>query len=518
MAALTIRKLSSRVVNPDAATALAAAPLMDQATRRLSGALDVALTRALSAAGLDETAVIGLSRVTLRLRIGADTDVDSLARGWAEAIVETVMGALQDSGALARGRATGLAGGGAAVSDEIAVFADPWTAQIAWLRGAAAGDPAPWWRDALGPQATNAAAILADWIDRDPARAAAVLLDLLVAARDLPRLLNPTQERRLAAQLLARLRGAVGDTLQAGSTQVAPLDSPAVEIPVPPGLPEPVATAINRIAADRRDLYLLAAWMAHGAAWTPILVRGDARQALSVTAPVDRAGPGFPRLLQEPADAKTRPEVAASTPSEPPPPAKRETLAPEAAVGVPVMAGGLLLLLRPLGASGLLDGLYGQALREALLSLGLAALQRVTAPLSPAARRVTLERDRPLLAIFAGAAPPTGPLDGLAPDPEAGDRLDRLMARAPGGVAWAPGAVRRLYGETDPFGETPEGKLARLVLRPGRLSWTPWSADIAWPLTTADIALRRTGWDIDPGWLPWIGRTVRFHYDGLEAP
>ena len=48
--------------------------------------------------------------------------------------------------------------------------------------------------------------------------------------------------------------------------------------------------------------------------------------------------------------------------------------------------------------------------------------------------------------------------------------------------------------------------------------WTRWSADVTWPLAGADLALRRAGWDIDPGWLPWIGRVLRFHYDGTGDP
>ncbi|PLR23018.1 hypothetical protein SGCZBJ_16825 [Caulobacter zeae] len=514
MVALTIRRLSSRVVNPDAETALAVAPLVDMAARRLPNALDVALSRALTAAGVDETVVIGLPKVKLRLRIGAGVDVDNLARCWAEAIVEAVMHALRDAETTTSSLGLGTAGaGGAHGSDEIAVFADPWNAQTAWLRAAAMGEPEPWWHDALGP--TNAAAILSEWIDCDPARAAALLLDLLVATPDLPRLLSASQERRLAAQLLARLRGAVRDTLEAGSPRAAPHAPLAQESPAPPDLPGPVAAAIDAIASDRRNLYRLAAWMTYGAAWTPILVRSDADQIVSAAEPASPAIPGLAPPLRQSSETSGEPRLAALAALEPS--ATAERAPPQTAAGVPVMTGGLLLLLRPLGMSGLLDDLHGDALRQALLSMGLAALHRITAPLSPAARRVTLERDRPLLAIFAGARPPDSPLDDQVPDPQAYVRLDLLMARAPEGVAWAPGATRRLYGDVDPFGDTPEGALARLALRPGRLSWTAWSADIAWPLATADIALRRAGWDIDLGWLPWTGRTIRFHYDGVEA-
>jgi hypothetical protein len=31
-------------------------------------------------------------------------------------------------------------------------------------------------------------------------------------------------------------------------------------------------------------------------------------------------------------------------------------------------------------------------------------------------------------------------------------------------------------------------------------------------LAAADVRVRRSGLDIDPGWVPWLGRVVRFHY------
>ena len=88
------------------------------------------------------------------------------------------------------------------------------------------------------------------------------------------------------------------------------------------------------------------------------------------------------------------------------------------------------------------------------------------------------------------------------------------MAAAPQGVAFAPGALRSGFGNLNPFETEEAERLGQLLLRPGRLALTPWSAEVLWPLDTADLALRRAGWDIDPGWLPWIGRVVRFRYGG----
>jgi hypothetical protein len=80
-----------------------------------------------------------------------------------------------------------------------------------------------------------------------------------------------------------------------------------------------------------------------------------------------------------------------------------------------------------------------------------------------------------------------------------------------------PGALRRRFGDGNPFTDDPAtDALARLVLRPGRLRWDDAAAELAWPLEAADAALRRAGWDLDPGWLPWIGRRITFRYGGAE--
>lgn len=59
--------------------------------------------------------------------------------------------------------------------------------------------------------------------------------------------------------------------------------------------------------------------------------------------------------------------------------------------------------------------------------------------------------------------------------------------------------------------------LATLVHRPGKLSLTPTHLDMHFALSTVDLRVRRTGLDIDPGWLPWFGRVVHFQYDE-DAP
>jgi hypothetical protein len=54
--------------------------------------------------------------------------------------------------------------------------------------------------------------------------------------------------------------------------------------------------------------------------------------------------------------------------------------------------------------------------------------------------------------------------------------------------------------------------LREIVSRPARVLLTRTDLDVTLPMTTVDIRLRRIGLDLDPGWLPWFGRVVRFHY------
>jgi hypothetical protein len=54
--------------------------------------------------------------------------------------------------------------------------------------------------------------------------------------------------------------------------------------------------------------------------------------------------------------------------------------------------------------------------------------------------------------------------------------------------------------------------VSEIVRRPGEVTLTRTELDVSLPLDLADIRIRRVGLDLDPGWLPWFGRVVRFHY------
>jgi hypothetical protein len=66
----------------------------------------------------------------------------------------------------------------------------------------------------------------------------------------------------------------------------------------------------------------------------------------------------------------------------------------------------------------------------------------------------------------------------------------------------------------DSTGEEPLS-LRRLVRRPGVLRVSATHLDITLPLAHADIRVRRLGLDLDPGWVPWLGRVVAIHYQDL---
>jgi hypothetical protein len=57
-----------------------------------------------------------------------------------------------------------------------------------------------------------------------------------------------------------------------------------------------------------------------------------------------------------------------------------------------------------------------------------------------------------------------------------------------------------------------------VVSRRGFIEATRTHVDVLFDARDADIRVRRAALDVDPGWVPWFGRVVRFHYvDGMEG-
>jgi hypothetical protein len=54
--------------------------------------------------------------------------------------------------------------------------------------------------------------------------------------------------------------------------------------------------------------------------------------------------------------------------------------------------------------------------------------------------------------------------------------------------------------------------LAALARRDGAVAVTRTHLDVIFSYAQTDIDVRRAGIDLDPGWVPWLGRVVQFHY------
>ncbi|MEJ2432274.1 MAG: hypothetical protein P8Y53_03595 [Pseudolabrys sp.] len=86
----------------------------------------------------------------------------------------------------------------------------------------------------------------------------------------------------------------------------------------------------------------------------------------------------------------------------------------------------------------------------------------------------------------------------------------------PGGTALlALGA--QLYGDAGADARADAGEAgppwgSNLLARPALVRSTRSHLDICYPLVCASLPVRVAGLDIDPGWLPWLGRVVAFHY------
>ncbi|HTU67549.1 MAG TPA: hypothetical protein VMF52_16485 [Steroidobacteraceae bacterium] len=53
---------------------------------------------------------------------------------------------------------------------------------------------------------------------------------------------------------------------------------------------------------------------------------------------------------------------------------------------------------------------------------------------------------------------------------------------------------------------------ASLVNRAGAVAMTRTHLDVIFPMNAVDLRVRRAGLDSDPGWVPWLGRIVAFHF------
>ncbi len=516
---LQIARLSTRIRPPDPDTGAAVAGHVRQALAGpLPSALEGAAARALARVGADPDSFLVVRRLDLRLQARSGIDGADLAQGWAAALEEALVRLLHR---LQEGAPGAIAEG--------VQLADRWAAERLYLVGLAAGEP-PWWAHhlahAAGQAAPTPAELILGWVAQQPARAICELAQLTHSCPASAALLSAAEARALSDALLAQL--------PAGERPSPAATASVAGGPAPPQQGQPATT--DPLAPWRQ---LLAATTAQlppqltteqRAPW--LLVRLLTQAPTLTRLGRERLGALLHPPCQPPPGAPLTPQLATgASPGGEPPRGAPTSAAPTAAAAVPsavndgqtspladphpepaaTWVGGLLLLIRPLIRLDLLPA--GPAAGPLLGDLALCALHRVFSPLPAAERAAALERERPLLTLFAPEREWGGAIRQLTPqDPAADPLLDQLVAQIPPEIAEAP-ASRQLYGRHPlAFASEPERRLARLVARPGHLLLSAWSAELIWPLSAIDLALRRAGWDQDPGWVPWLGRVIRFRF------
>jgi hypothetical protein len=520
---LDIGHLRTRIRGVDAArTQQLASQVQALGGRELPRALEGCSASALARAGLPATAVVAVKWLALHLRVSDGVQPMALAAGWAAALEDGLVRQL-----------TGLAPGDDDEQAPAVWFADAWAAERRHLERRARGAPDAWWTASLlmdddADDPDDPLAILQRWLRHSPGRAVVEMAALVRAEPRSAQLLEPAQATRLAHTLLA----ALADNAPGGAARQG-RERPAIasDAGAPTAWPAPQHHELRRLRAAllaHRDRLRTFAMAASCEPWLAALLLAAHPSASRLGASILLA---LVRDTQASSAAGTdRPAAASAAPgmAEPPPSARAAgasagaptdaTANPPTADVTPrsehrVHAGGLLLLLRPLARLALLEGCAAPG--RALGDVALLALQRVFAPLKPGARMAALERERPLLAVFAPECDwSTRITDAPISDPQtAAGLLERLAAAIPAGIAFAPGASREIFGmQSAAYPIATEHRLAALLLRPGLLRVIAWEAEIEWPLAAIDLALRRTGWDQDPGWVPWIGRTIRLRF------
>jgi hypothetical protein len=283
-------------------------------------------------------------------------------------------------------------------------------------------------------------------------------------------------------------------------------------------------------AADRRSHWLAAHALAavHG----PAAMAHAERLIARLTVPVGgvRADP-----IEAPTDrlAWRSRERQSSTPEREPPPAARHPDEEQAAAPPPEPAhslvrprsretfGDRLLELSPRAEPDWQPSRHGGLLLvlPALARLGIAEADRdgdlCLRLLHRIGDRLKIRKDDAIRRALPKPLPRTAPPDFLLPTAWQGlmrlprgvdlGRADCLLAVCQLALA----RFLRRYAKISP---------RRLIGRPALVHATPTHIDLRFDARWVEMEVRLAGLDLNPGWVPWLGRVVTFHYDYEGGP
>jgi hypothetical protein len=162
---------------------------------------------------------------------------------------------------------------------------------------------------------------------------------------------------------------------------------------------------------------------------------------------------------------------------------------------------------------------------NALQGLGFAGeLDAASASLDPAVHMIAASA--PWLAVWAGLSPAIrqrwmlDPMFAVLPAFDALAEMSLEARECALLISWQSQAPsihdlgRRMWRRLHRVAQTCGWRSPRMLLQ--RAAWMQLDAthlDVIFSLDQADLSVRRLGLDTDPGWVPWLGRIVRLHFE-----
>ncbi|MEW8004259.1 MAG: hypothetical protein AB2827_15910 [Candidatus Thiodiazotropha sp.] len=504
--------------------------LQQQLDRMVSDRLPAVLDRNIGGLyrrlGLSADSLVAVRRLNIRIELAGFPAaaepglIEHIGESWGRALLQGLERVMST---------TGCTPGQAVVTDTLAIFPDVMSARRRQILQLARNAAPPWWSGALLGTDADAEALprlLVELATTDPESAARCIVEL--ADDPGPAWLTTMAAPRIAAvaRALIAAAGSVGEAVegngdrQGGSAlsdslstaQRAQLsrcgdgDSATLLFAAYQHLEgRPVPADYARLKARLEPI-----WAQSQRHPVKQASEGSDRSATPARVAAKDAGAATPEWLEHPPDSE--PRVVDIESERVPDPLSSDADEEDPMVTgpswVPVGCGGLLFLIR----FALRAWVQGGDLNQGMLALGTLALNSVFDRLSPAARRAAWRRDRCLLQVFAGLHEPL--------------ELDEPCRHPSSAVSWASGVIEAIAMRLDDdltgaprgseyvFGHADESlsALDRLLLRPGRLRVAESEARLILPADGVEMGLRRGGWDIDPGWVPQLGRVIRFEY------